>query len=329
MRRRQLLGVLGAGATAAIAGCSLSAVDGASEPSHPLSGTTTVRVDDVSDADRETTAITQRALRYWEDKSEELLDFAVSFELVEDDPDVIVAFADESTGCEGVDAHPDEVLGCAPLLEADHAFDPPVVARVVVGQRPSGLIEITAKHELGHLLGRGHGDAPAAIMSSDPGERIPLYETRTSVQELVRAAQEDENDAMVRYNEGVAAWNDERYETAVEGFAAGTDEFETAADRVAEARERAAELETAADTALLDRLADQLSRLDRRAELGQRFTATMREAAATAGDGDRTEAQRLAAEAEETLATFDDVARPSLREVAISLGLVQEFDRGD
>lgn len=329
MRRRQLLGVLGAGATAAIAGCSLSDVRSTSEPSHPLSGTTTVRVDDVSDADTDTTAIAQRALRYWEEQSEDLLDFSVSFELVEDDPDVIVAFADESTGCEEVDAHPDEVLGCAPLLEADHAFDPPVVARVVVGERPSGLIEITAKHELGHLLGRGHEDAPAAIMSNDPTERIPLYGTRTEIQELIRAALAAENDAMVRYNEGVAAWNDERYETAVEGFAAAEAEFERTADQVAEAREHAAELETAADTTMLDRLADQLSRLDRRAELGRTFTATMREAAAAAGDGDRTEAQRLADDAEETLATFDDVDRPSLREVAISLGLIQEFDRGD
>lgn len=328
MRRRQVLGVVCSGLAGALAGCSLSSISEAAEDSHPLSGTTTVRVDDVSEGDVDTAAIAQTAMAYWERRAEELLDFSVSFELVEDEPDVIVAFADEPAGCEEVDAHPDEVLGCAPLLQANHSLDPPATARVVVGQRPRGLIEITAKHELGHLLGRTHDDDPPEVMSDDPADRIPLYKMRTDVQDAVRAAQEHSNDAMDRYNAGVGAWNDERFESARESFAAGVEAFRTAGEQVTAARQQAADLDSVADTAKLDRLASQFDRLERLTSLGEQFTTTMREAAATAADGDRTEAEQLAEEAEQTVDEHESVDRPAMREVAVALGLVQKFDRG-
>jgi len=327
MRRRQLLGVVGTGIASAVAGCSLSGVSGVSENAHPLSGTTTVRIDDISDAGQDTEAIAREALQFWERRDEGTLDFSVSFDLVEEDPDVILAFADESVGCEDVDAHPDEVLGCAPLLQRDHSLDPPVTARVVVGERPRGLIEITAKHELGHLLGRAHDDTPVEIMSNDPADRIPLYETRITIRDAIRAAQQRSNDAMDRYNEGVEAWNEEEFEAASESFAAAVEQFQTAGERVEEARRQAADLDAVADTAKPDTLTEQFDRLGRRMALGEQFTTTMRDAATTAADGDRTEAQQLAESAEETISDHEDTERPSMRAVAVALGLVQEFDR--
>lgn len=323
MRRRRLLGVIGAGAMGAFGGCSLPNVSGASEDSHPLSGTTTVRVDDVSATGRDTDALAREGLSFWEAESADRLDFSVSFELVTDRPDVILAFADEPAGCESVDGHPEEVLGCAPLVRAGHAVDPPLTARIVVGNRPPGLVAITVKHELGHLLGRSHEDDPLEIMSARPADRIPLYDTRTAIQDAARAAQQRSNEAMERYNDGVEAWNEERFEDATGSFRLGTERFQAGSERIAAVADRRSDLESVADTADLEALSRQLDLLARRLELGEAFTATMREASAAAAGGDRAEAEELAAEAEETIAEFEALDRPSLRDLAAALGLLQ------
>lgn len=334
MRRRQLLGFVGAGVAGSVAGCSLSDISEATERSHPFSGTTTVRVDDVSNAGQDTAAIAREGMQYWERRSEEVLGFSVSFEIAEEEPDVILAFADEPAGCEEVDAHPDEVLGCAPLVEANHTIDPPLTARIVVGQRPRGMIEITAKHELGHLLGRGHDDDPVEIMSNDPADRIPRYEARSAVQEGIRAVQRHSNDAMERYNDGVTAYNEavemndsEQFSAAEDSFTAAVEAFENASDELASARQRAEDLTAVSDTAKLDRLGEQFETLEERVTLGISFTSTMQESAAAAADGNRREAQNLADDAKATIDEYEAVDVPGMREVAVALGLVQEFDR--
>jgi predicted Zn-dependent protease len=63
---------------------------------------------------------------------------------------------------------------------------------------------MTAKHELGHLLGLGHDDEPSEVVSSRPEDRIPDYERRVECWETAQTGVEQTNEGSDRYRQALA-----------------------------------------------------------------------------------------------------------------------------
>jgi len=139
MQRRRFLEAVGGSAAAGVAGC-LSLTPGSDE--HPFAGTTQrVAIEDVSTSDHDLEQNTEESLAFWEENSESFAGFDVSFRLVESSPDLVIRYADSPEGCEDVEGFDStRVLGCAPVLVPGRRVPDPVVARVVAGDRPFGLV---------------------------------------------------------------------------------------------------------------------------------------------------------------------------------------------
>jgi len=233
VRRRTLLGAL-AGATAATAGCAQlsDTVDRATEGSkienlangHPWDGDTIVigvAYADGVERRENFPELIETSAAFWEEHDEQYVDYEVEYDLDPDadDPDVRVTLVDEITTCHRSD---DEymVVGCAPLI----TDDAPDTASVQIKKGYSDdLTQTTITHELGHTLGLGHDDPPQEIMSSDPADRIPNYETRRAIHEAYLAGIRSFNEG----SEHLQAADDARSE---ENWTAASDEFTSAAD---------------------------------------------------------------------------------------------------
>lgn len=328
MRRRAFL--VGAAGVAATAGC-LSAPD--SGDRHPFAGeTVTVRIDEQSVTEHDLRANAEAALDYWEEHSPTYAGFDVEFEIIESgEPDMVIVYADDPRGCEEVPGYSERVLGCAPLLGPGIRVPQPVVARVVAAARPIGKIRITAKHEVGHVLGLGHDDEPLEIMSNLPEHRIPLYSLRIDIWERVNGATERTNEANPLYSHAIERWNAGDYAAAGPAFEAAGEAFADAGAIFEEAHGMADGFEghPRVETVDLERVRSLLSTLAERSNLVASAAGSMAEAseAAAAGDGETANARRADANAD--IAAFRDLEPVQVRDVAVALGLVRGFDRDE
>ncbi|MXR50650.1 hypothetical protein GRX03_03375 [Halovenus sp. WSH3] len=319
MRRRQVLGASAAGIGAAITGC-LGLAPG---DEHPLAGRTqTVRVDARSESPHDLTAIAEAALSFWEDNSEQYAGFPVDFEVIDDgEPDVLVAYRDDPTGCEGVPNYSDQVLGCAPVLQAGYAPGRPITGRVVAGGRPPGAIRITTEHELGHMLGLEHDDEPARIMSNRPEDRIPEYARRIDILDAVRTVNDETERIMPVLSHGISLYNDGEDEAAALALDSAGADLSTLVERVDTAIADVDTLEANVDveTVAFGDLRELLDQLRRRLAAAEGLSTAL--AASARADGTARESQRE--RAIEYADEFNSIPRIQLREVAVALGLVQ------
>lgn len=108
--------------------------------------------------DRNVVPDVMRTVQYWENEAGREAAYDPEYRVVSEhpEPDVRVAVMRTVEGC-GV--HDDEVaLGCAPVLDEESRVDGTVTVQVRAGHAPN-TTEAILKHEFGHTLGYGHGDA--------------------------------------------------------------------------------------------------------------------------------------------------------------------------
>lgn len=327
MRRRELL----AGAAVALAGCAEARefVEDNAPIGHPLAGETAVAVVDVSSAAHDLEALTDEALAFWNEHAPQYAGVDVTFERVarDADPDVEIEFLDTREQLDGCQDHSsEEVLGCAPLIREGNRIDRPVVAEVVATDRPYGDVRITTMHELGHMLGLGHDDEPAWIMSNRIRDRLPEYEHRVEVLEAVQAGWDARNDGTRRYNEGIERWNDGDYRAAVEPFARAAELYRSVHDHV-DAAERAAtafEEMNRPETVDRERLASYFETTRELTDMLVSVAEDMRAAAEARADGNIIRARERQESANETLEAVQSRDAPTPADVGRALGLVRE-----
>jgi hypothetical protein len=328
-----------AGVAVALAGCStvereiqeraagVRAADG-----HPLSGTTTVSIVDRSRGRHDIERLTREALTYWTANAAEYAGFEVAFEIVTESPDIELVFLasrDELQGCR--DHASQELLGCAPLLEADHRPERPVTVEVVAGDRPTDDVRVTVKHELGHALGLGHDDEPAHLMSNDIADRLPEYTRRREILESIENAWNGRNDGTRRYNQAIEHWNNDEYQAAEAGFGMAAERYRPVVASI----ETAAELEEGFDgmdrPETVDRETLRLYFDQSREWIDLAITRAERMAAAASAyeGGNVSRARDRAAAAREITDSLRSVAFPAPAEIARALGLLQEGSDGE
>lgn len=322
MRRRQ---VLATGATAigtALAGC-LGLAPG---EDHPLAGRTqTVRVDARSESPHDLDTIAATALSYWETNSEQYVGFSVDFDVVDEgEPDVVIAYRDSPAGCENVPNYSDQVLGCAPVLQAGYTVDRPITGRVVAGARPPGAIRVTTQHEIGHMLGLEHDDEPATVMSNRPEDRIPEYARRIDILEIVREVHERTGTIMPVLSHGIELYNEGEDEAAALALERAAADLSTLIDRVDDAAGEVDALEANVDveTVAVADLRELLDRLRRRLVAAEGLSTALAASARATG----TERQSQLDTAIERSEEFNSIPVIQLRDVAVALGLIQGVD---
>lgn len=321
------------GAAVAIAGCSElrsgvdDRADGVFGPGeHPFAGATTIAVVDRSDSKHDLVAVATEAARYWNDNAAEYAGFEVSFTVTTESPDVELVFLGRRENLEGCQEHSSsDILGCSPLLTAEHRPERPVTVEVVAADRPYGDVRITAKHELGHALGLGHDDDPAHVMSKDIADRLPAYGRRLDVLDAFENAWSGRNAGTRKYNRGINRWNDGEYERAVPTFESAAERYRTASKSVETAVELEAGFDGMARPDTVDREA--LTESARRArewlELAAERSALMADSSSARAEGDVSEARAQREGADAARAELRTIDFPAPIDVADALGLVR------
>lgn len=334
LRRRELLrgaAVGFAGLSVGLAGCSdvQEFAEDADPRGHPLAGTTTVAIVDRSDSTHDLVALADESLAFWTANAQQYAGFEVEFQRVarDADPDVEIEFLNSREELDGCQEHStDNILGCAPLIREDNRIERPVVAEVVATGRPAGEVAITTKHEIGHLLGLGHDAEPAYIMSNRIEDRLPEYEARVEVLNTFEAGWEARNDGTSAYNEGIARWNDEDYEAAIDPFERARNRYRSIHDYVDDAAAAATAFEEMQrpETVDRERLGRYFETTRTVADLLIEAAENMRAAAEAMVDGDRNRARERQQAAKDALSELETVDEPTPADVGRALGLVRD-----
>ncbi len=328
--RRELL----AGVTVGLAGCARveDFLENATPPDgHPLAGTTAVAIRNQSTSNHDLERLVDESLSFWTENAEQYAGFAVEFERTADeqDADVLITFLEtrqQFQGCHENSA--EEVLGCAPLIHEGTRISRPVVAEVVSTDRPYGDVRVTTQHEIGHLLGLTHDDAPAYIMSNRIEDRLPEYNSRIAVVEAYEAVWETRNDGTRTYNDGIRLWNDREFAAAVSPFERAADIYRSIFDHIetAESEAEAFEDMSLPETVNRERLAGYFETARHLTELSIEAADDMATASTAAADGDTRTARERQETAEETLAEFQAIDAPTPTDVASAVGLIRDPD---
>ena len=316
----------------AVAGCLSTAPPEVDEDRHVFAESTLgVRIDNHSDTDHDVERNARESLGFWEEHSREYVDFGVEFEVVDDEPDIVIRYADDPSGCEDVEGYSERVLGCAPLIRPGRNVRRPVTAHVVAGHRPFGKIRVTTKHELGHIFGLDHDDEPAWIMSNRPADRIPLYDERIAIWERVNEAQVRGTQGTQLFDDGVRRWQAEFYQQAETAFLDAHSAYGEMRELFADVQDRTHHFDghSRVETVNLSRLRDLLSGLYRRASAAEWFARHMAEACRGVLAGEDAVVETALSETNARIREYNDVGPTQIREVAIALGLVRGFDRED
>lgn len=326
------------GVALALAGCSEVRSDVESRADgvlgggeHPLAGVTTIAIVDDSESDHNLKALTDDAAAYWTEHAAEYAGVDVSFRRGEEGtPDIELVFLDSRTGLEGCREHASaEILGCAPLLTAEHRPERPITVEVVAADRPAGDVRITIQHELGHTLGLDHEDEPAHIMSNDIEDRLPEYERRRELLDAFENAWGDRNAGTRAYNRGVNHWNDGEYGTAVSSFESAAKRYRTAGASVG----TAAELEDGFDgmrrpeTVDRERLRSAFESAREWIDLAAERADRMAASAEARDDGDVSTALELHEAADDALSELRAIEFPAPIDIAGALGLLRDDGR--
>ena len=149
MRRREFSAAC-ACCLSGLAGCTaIDDLGGLGSRDHPFADSTLgVRIENRGETDHDIEANGREALEFWRTEHSQYLDFSVDFEVVEERPDIVLAYVDTPEACSEVENYSENVLGCAPLLRPGHRVSRPVTAYVVSAHRGIyGAQRIdTAKH---------------------------------------------------------------------------------------------------------------------------------------------------------------------------------------
>lgn len=137
--------------------------DGRIWPDEPI----VVAVEDATGSDRDFVPLVRPALEYWQGNASRYAGYPVEFVLEPDatDPDVEIQIVRDISDCNGTG----DAIGCAPYVTNRERIDRPVTVEIVAGLSDDSTIHVI-KHELGHVLGLDHGDAPQDVMA--PGTLV-------------------------------------------------------------------------------------------------------------------------------------------------------------
>jgi len=113
---------------------------------------------------------TESAIQYWETNGSQYSEYSVNFVLEPEaeNPDLVVNFTDDITTC-GYSIELSGYYGCAPVLtEDDTASNEMMYVDPTKGPRN---LQLTLRHEFGHVLGLDHRSEPYRYMAETGAQR--------------------------------------------------------------------------------------------------------------------------------------------------------------
>lgn len=212
------------------------------EPAHPLADrTATVAIERV-EADRQRLErLLREAIAFWNDNHTRYLSYATTLEYQPDaeEPAILVS---ELPAIEECGIHEGgNFAGCATYLTAGANNSLPANVRLVPDSS-DWLYRTVIQHELGHVLGLGHDDEPAAVMDTSVEARYPEYEQRREILDLRKEWITEYNDAAEILSTAFDAADDEDYETAASRYETAGEHYRVAGELVESAAATAEEL---------------------------------------------------------------------------------------